>query len=245
MKAHTKTSVINRKYDDGIDPCKQTVEVDPVEHIRRCTLYKDIDIWSYYKLVCPDVRTLGDVLDHGQRVSNDGPCLGFVKLEDKIEPIRWLSYSTVIQQARTIASHLWTETKLIPMHSKVAILSSNRPEYPIVAYGCYMYGFIIVGLYTTYDPKTIKDLLSKTHAEVLIVDSLARIQAFKSQLIEDNRIKEIIVMDELIGDEHEKFRSFSSIIEKMNKADIRSRPTIDPDSVATLLLTSGTTGEKN
>jgi acyl-CoA synthetase (AMP-forming)/AMP-acid ligase II len=244
MSTQTYKSSTGRKYDDGIDLNKQTVEIDPVEHIRRCTLYKDIDIWSYYKSVLPRIRTLGDVLDHGHAISKDGPCFGFVQSENRPEPVRWLSYSMVSEQTSCIGSHLWTKTKLIPTHSKVAIISLNRPEYVFVEYACYMYGFIVVGLFTSYDPKTIMNLLRKTQTEVLVVDNLERIRSFEKQLLENDQIKEIIVMDEVKDGEHGKIRSLPSILKAMDKADIRPRPTLDPDSIATFLLTSGTTGER-
>ncbi|CAF3607696.1 unnamed protein product [Rotaria sp. Silwood1] len=242
MSTKTHTSFTRLKYDDCIDVNNQTVEIDPVEHIRRCTLYKDIDIWSYYKSIYPNVRTLGDVLDHGQTLSKDGPCIGLVQSENKAEPIRWLSYSTVSERARYIGSYLWTETKLVPMNSKVAIMSVNRPEYAIMGYGCYMYGFIVVGLFTSYDPRRVMDSLRRTQSEILVVDNLARIRSFEKQLFENDQIKEIIVMDEVQDGEHSKIRSFSSILKTMNKANIRPRPTIDPNSISTFLLTSGTTG---
>ncbi|CAF1605805.1 unnamed protein product [Rotaria magnacalcarata] len=234
---------IRLKYDDGIDLNNQTVEINPIEHIRRCTLYKDIDIGSYYKSICPEVRTLGDVLDYGQAVSKDGPCLGFVQPDNNTEPIRWLSYSKVSEQARIIGSHLWAETKLIPSDSKLAIMSANRPEYPIFTYSCYMYGFIVVNLFTSYDSKTILDLLRRTQTQVLVVDNLARIRSVERQLIEMEEIKEIIVMDEISDGEHKKIRSLSSILKTINPINIRPRPTLDSNSVATFLLTSGTTGE--
>ena len=82
------------------------------------------------------------------------------------------------------------------MQSKVAIISLNRPEYSFVEHACYMYGFIVLALYTTYDSSTILSLLEKTQAEVLVVDNLDRIESFKNQLLENNHIKEILVMDE-------------------------------------------------
>ncbi|CAF1050773.1 unnamed protein product [Rotaria sordida] len=243
MSTETRTSLTRLKYDDGIDVNNQTVEIDPIEHIRRCTLYKNIDIWSYYKTIYPNVRTLGDVLDHGQALSKDGPCIGLVQSENKTESIRWLSYSMVSERARYIGSYLWTETKLIPMNSKVAIMSVNRPEYVIVEYGCYMYGFIVVGLFTSYDSSTVIDSLRRTQSEILVVDNLTRIRSIEKQLLENDQIKEIIVMDEVQNGEHRKIRSFSSILKAMNKNNIRPRPTVDPNSISTFLLTSGTTGD--
>jgi long-subunit acyl-CoA synthetase (AMP-forming) len=62
------------------------------------------------------------------------------------------------------------------MQSKVAILSSNRPEYLFVEQACYQYGFIVISLYTTYDSVTILNVLRRTQVEVLVVDNLERIQ---------------------------------------------------------------------
>ena len=38
--------------------------------------YKDVDLYSFYKTTCPNVYTLGDGLNEGYIVSNDGPCVG-------------------------------------------------------------------------------------------------------------------------------------------------------------------------
>ncbi|CAF0980465.1 unnamed protein product [Didymodactylos carnosus] len=234
---------IQRLYDDGIDLKQQSIEINPVEHTRRCAFYKDVDMWTFYKTTCPNVRTLGDALYEGYVVSEDGPCVGFFQPSNSTESLQWLSYSMVLERSRFIGSHLWTVTRLIPMQSKVAIISSNRPEYLFVEYACYMYGFITVSLYTSYDPATILSVLRRTQTEVLIVDSLERIQSFQNELLENEQIKEILVMDEVICDEKSKIRNIPSIFKTMKKADVRQRPTVDPDNIATFIMTSGTTGE--
>ena len=133
---------IQKLYNDGIDTKQLSVEVNPIEHIRRCSLHKDDDIWTFYKTMCPNVHTLGDALHEGYVVSNDGPCVGYFQSLNGTESLQWYSYSKVIEQSRYIGSYLLERTKLIPKQSKVAIISSNRPEYLFVEQGCYMYGFI-------------------------------------------------------------------------------------------------------
>jgi hypothetical protein len=232
------------KKDDGIDLNNQTVEIDPVEHIRRCTLYKDVDIYSYYKTIYPSVQTLGDVFYHGYSISNNGPCLTNVDLSNKISPLHWISYSIALEKIRYIGTHLWTTAKLTPMQSKVAIISVNRAEYSFVEHACYMYGFIVVALYTSYDSATILSMLEKTDTEVLVVDNLDRIKSFKNELLQMTQIKQILVMDELTTNENEKIQTISTIFKTMQQADIRPLPKIDPDSIATFILTSGTTGKR-
>ena len=242
-KSFTYKRRIRRLYNDGIDVNQQSVEINSTERIRRCSFYKDVDLYSFYKTTCPNVLTLGDALNEGYITSKDGPCLGTFQSSNDTNSLQWLSYSQVLEQSRYIGSYLWTETKLIPMKSKVAILSSNRPEYLFVEQACYKYGFIVISLYTTYDSATILNVLQRTQADVLVVDNLERIQSFQNELLENDQIKEILVLDDQINyDKHSKIRPISTIFNSMKDTDLRQRPIVDPESIATLILTSGTTG---
>ncbi|CAF0918624.1 unnamed protein product [Adineta ricciae] len=236
-------SRLQDKYDDGIDLNNQSVEIDPVEHIRRCTYYKDIDIYSYYKTIYSNVQTLGDILYSGYSSSKNGPCVTNVDLSNKTSSLQWLSYSMVLEKTRYIGSHLWTDVQLVPTQSKVAIISLNRSEYSFVEHACYMYGFIIVALYTSYDATTVLSILDRTDAEVLVVDDIQRIEPYKSQLLQNSRIKEILVMDDVANNEHEKIKTIPRVLKSMQQADVRPLPRFEPDLIATLILTSGTTGE--
>ncbi|CAM4969433.1 unnamed protein product [Rotaria socialis] len=234
---------IQRLYNDGSDLKQQTVEINSTEHIRRCSLHKNDDIWTLYKTVHPNVKTLGDALNEGYINSKDGPCVGSIQTSNGIDSLQWLSYSEVAEKSRYIGSYLWAKTKLIPIQSKVAILSSNRSEYLFAEQACYQYGFVVVSLYTSYDFATILSVLQRTQAEVLIVDNLQRIRTFQDDLFKNSQIKEILVMDDANHDETSTIRSFSTIFQTMKHTDLCERPTIDPDSIATFILTSGTTGE--
>jgi acyl-CoA synthetase (AMP-forming)/AMP-acid ligase II len=239
---HARKSRIQRDHDDGIDLKNQTVEIDPVEHIRRCVFYKDIDIFSFYKTIYPNVQTLGDVFYNGYSASNNGPCVAYVDSAQRAEPLHWISYSTALEQIRRIGSHLWTEAQLTPMKSTVAIISLNRAEYSFVEHACYMYGFTVLALYTSYDQSTILSILDKTQTEVLVVDNLDRIQSFKNQLLQRNYIKEILVMDNVTSNENTKIKNIPMVLQTMQQSDIRPRPYVDPESIAAFILTSGTTG---
>lgn len=235
-------SRIQEEYDDGIDLKSQTIEIDPVEHIRRCTFYTDIDIFSFHKTLFPTVKTLGDVLQHGFLQSNDGPCMGYIDERNEKETISWIPYSTALQRTRFIGSHLWTHARLTPMKSIVVVISSNRPEYSFVEHACYIYGFTLFSLYTNYNSTSILSVLDRTKADVLVVDNLDRIRSFKNQLLEKSYIKEILVMDDISSNENAKIQSMPIILKEMQQSDVRARPFIDPDTVATFFLTSGTTG---
>ncbi|CAF4445894.1 unnamed protein product, partial [Adineta steineri] len=115
-----------------------------------------------------------------------------------------------MEQSQYIGSYLLSKLKLIPMKSKVAILSANSPEYLFVEQGCYKYGFIVISLYTTYDAKTILNVLQRTQPEVLVVDNFERIQTFQNELLNNHSIKEIIVLNDGDYNKNSKIRSLSS-----------------------------------
>jgi len=237
---------IRRLFDDGIDLKQQTIEINSKEHIRRCAFYKDVDLYSFYKSICPNVRTLGDGLNEGYIVSNDGPCIGTLQttaFNDNNQTINWLSYSDVMKKSQIIGSYLLSRTKLKPSQSKVLILSVNRPEYLFVEQACYQYGFIVVGLYTNANSSTNLNVIQRTQADVLIVDNLERIESYQNELFNNKHIKEIITFDEIKQNSNKKLQSLNSIFRIMKEDDLCPRPDIDPNSIATFILTSGTTGE--
>lgn len=238
----TRNSSSLKKHDDGIDLKYQTVEIDPVERIRRCTFYKDVDIYSYYKKYFPEVETLGDIFYHGYKMSGNGPCIGFVDFENKKDPLYWIPYKTALEQIRYIGSHLSINSGLKPTKSCVAILSANRAEYSFVEYACYTYGYIFVALYTTYDSSTIISILNRTETEVLVVDKLDRIGAFKDELFRKTCLKEILVMDKVQDGVDNRINDIPTILETFEPAKVQPRVKFDPESIATYILTSGTTG---
>ncbi|CAF0765414.1 unnamed protein product [Didymodactylos carnosus] len=240
-------SKIEKLYDDGIDLEHQTVEIDPVEKIRRCTFYKNDDIYSEYKKIYPDVKSLADMLYHGHLISNNGPCIGIIEVDEKQKnspldpstPIQWLPYSRVLENVRCIGSYL-LDSGVIPNESKVGIMSLNRPEWAYVEHACYMYSFIVVSLYTTYDSQTLLKLLKRTQTDVLVVDNLDRVKSIMNELFQ-NGVKLIISMDQ-INSLQTNIQSLDHVMTE-GKKNIRSCHKPDPDSIASFIFTSGTTGE--
>ena len=49
-------------------------------------------------------------------------------------------------------------------------------------------------------------------------------------------------MDDVTSNENEKIKTIPKILKTMQQSDVRPRPKIDPESIATFILTSGTTG---
>ncbi|CAF3691273.1 unnamed protein product [Rotaria sp. Silwood1] len=126
--AHASKTRIQRLYDDGIDLKQQSVEINALERIRRCTFYKDVDIWTFYKTLCPNVRTLGDVLEEGCVASKDGPCLGHLQSSGSVKSVEWLSYSMTMK-----ANDLCSRPTIDPHSIATFIMTSGTTGDPKIA----------------------------------------------------------------------------------------------------------------
>lgn len=221
---------------------QQSVEIDLNEHIRRDLAYRDVDIWSFYKSIHPNVYTLGDILYQGFLSSNDGPRIGQIssRIITNETEIKWISYSSIIEMVHLIGTYLCLSLNLTPGISKVIILSISRLEHVCVEHACYIYGLIVVSVHSTSNLSTILDVLERTEPEVLVVDTMSRISSIEKEIFLLTSIKKIIIMDNETFD-NEKFETVSNILNKKEKSI--AIPTIDPNSVAMFLMTSGTTGK--
>ncbi|CAF1303562.1 unnamed protein product [Adineta steineri] len=82
-----------------------------------------------------NVRILGDALHENCAVSDNGSCIG---------------------------SYLWKKREVTSMQSNVAIITSSRPEYLFVEQGYYMYGFLVISSYKTFNDEAILNFLRRT-----------------------------------------------------------------------------------
>ena len=149
--------------------------------------------------------------------------------------------------ARTaLALHSWGIRK----GDRVAILSENRPEWPIADCASLLLGAVTVPLYTTLTADQIAFLLADSGCRIIFLSSDQHLQKIVS-ILPQTQIERIVVMDpvELNGD----LAPFASRCIRMSDITLqgpeglapelqaRARA-IDPDDLATIVYTSGTTG---
>ena len=133
---------------------------------------------------------------------------------------------------------------------RVAILSENRPEWPIADVSSLLLGAITVPLYTTLTAEQTAFVLSDAGCRVIFVSSDQQLHKVVS-ILPKTRIEKIVVMDhlEFTGD----LAPFADRCVTMLKitrhgaeeleAEIeRQARAITPDDLATIVYTSGTTG---
>jgi len=149
--------------------------------------------------------------------------------------------------ARTTgALHSWR----IQPGDRVAILSENRPEWPIADVSCLLLGAVTVPLYTTLTAEQTAFVLSDAGCRVIFVSSDQQLHKVIS-ILPKTRIEKIVVMDhlEFTGD----LAPFADRcvtmlnITRQGAEDLgteieRHARAITPDDLATIVYTSGTTG---
>ncbi|HTD21205.1 MAG TPA: long-chain fatty acid--CoA ligase [Terriglobales bacterium] len=124
----------------------------------------------------------------------------------------------------------------------VAILSENRPEWPIADFACLLLGIVDVPIYATLPADQIVYLLNNSEARAIFVSTKEQLQKVL-QIRAQTRIEKIVLMED---SEHSEAIPFRSLIAN---APPERDPALDaigeaikPDDLATIIYTSGTTG---
>jgi long-chain acyl-CoA synthetase len=163
---------------------------------------------------------------------------------------KWLSISSrqlvekVARTARALGS--WG----IRSGDRIAILSENRPEWPIADISSLLLGAITVPLYTTLTAEQTAFVLSDAGCRVIFVSSDQQLHKVIS-ILPKTPIKKIIVMDDLaftgdlspFADECITMRQIMQTGPGNLDPEIEQKArSVAPADLATIVYTSGTTG---
>ena len=163
---------------------------------------------------------------------------------------KWLPISSrefgqkVARTARALRS--WG---IHPGH-RIALLSENRPEWPIADISSLLLGAVTVPLYTTLTAEQTAFVLNDAGCRVIFVSSDQQLHKVIS-ILPKTHIEKIVVMDDLefngdlanFSDRCVKMRDITQQGPENLDAEIEGRArAITPDDLATIVYTSGTTG---
>ena len=125
---------------------------------------------------------------------------------------------------------------------RVAILSENRPEWPIADLACQMIGAVSVPIYSTLTGEQTAFILRDSGARTVFVSSeqqLRKVQAVQ----EESGIERVVVMDavETAHAVHMQRMMHTGPVNLDAELNARAHR-VTPDDLATIIYTSGTTG---
>jgi long-chain acyl-CoA synthetase len=144
------------------------------------------------------------------------------------------------------ALHSWG----IRLGDRVAILSENRPEWPIADLSSLLLGAVTVPLYTTLTAEQTAFALNDAGCRIIFVSSDQQLHKVIS-ILPSTQIEKIVAMDDLefTGDlspfaekcttMRQLTQSGSGSLDAQIESQARS---VTPDDLATIVYTSGTTG---
>jgi len=175
----------------------------------------------------------------------DRPALQRLSTPTTLEGI---SYREVASFAKRVAAAL--DARGIARGDRVAILSENRPEWSITDWGCLCAGVLDVPVYTTLTAPQVGYLLADSGAKLVFASTPE--QAEKALAAADAKGLEIgVVAFDAPAMPMERVTSWSDFLASgdgraraWSDADFRRSALVaKPDDIATILYTSGTTGD--
>lgn len=131
--------------------------------------------------------------------------------------------------------------------SRIAILSSNGPDWTIADFGCLMAGCADVAIYPTLPAEQVKYLLAHSECSAIFVENRTQYEKVRQVSGDLPKLRHIILFsgEGETGDD----LSFSDLMKKGQAAE-RDYPDYEADAlrageddIATLIYTSGTTGD--
>ena len=160
---------------------------------------------------------------------------------------RHISSFEVVRRAESIA--LGLHSLGVIKGDRVAIFAPNSPEWTLTDAGCQFAGVIDVPIYTTLSSGQVKYILQDSASKVLFVDSPAAFERVSEAVGECSSIEHIVFLD-AAGDLPKNSIRLSDLEDR--GAEFREREpdliatlanAVEPEDIATLIDTSGTTGE--
>ena len=180
------------------------------------------------------LRTLNDIVvtlsaSHRERA---------VLVRDESGAWKPVSSGEICRRVRSVAAalHAWGFRK----GDRVAVLSENRWEWAVADFACLALGIVDVPLYPTLLPDQIAQLLADSDCRAIFVSTRAQYEKIAS-LTAPTSLEHIVVMDD---EDLPSAEMFSSLLAAPARSDFDDvARAIQPGDLATLIFTSGTTGE--
>lgn len=182
-----------------------------------------------------DIRTINDVFF--AVVDRQSP-----RVMTYREGSNWVAISSQDFYRRVAATAKGLQAWGVKKGDRVAILSENRPEWAIADFAALAMGAVVVPIYATLTAEQIGFLLQDSGTKVLFVSSRTQLQKFEA-VRGQTAVERVVIMDDVEPTSADAMRALmddgpqgrDSAFDALVKS-------IQPDDLATLVYTSGTTG---
>lgn len=177
------------------------------------------------------------------KVRPDAPALAGQDEEGKWHDITWREFTRDVKRAACSLVKLGVQPG-----GCVATFSANRPECLVTDFGCYASSTVSVSIFATSSQEQVEYIINDCKATILIAGNRTQYEIARRLKEKCPSLSHIVVIKDIDFDEGdtttlswEAFLGVGSEAE-MDEVDRRSR-SVKPSDTATLVYTSGTTGE--
>ena len=172
----------------------------------------------------------------------EGPALQRFESADRIRDISYLETLEVVRRVRGgLAAHG------LQKGDRAAILSENRPEWAFTDYACLCAGVVVVPLYPTLTVPQVSYILGDSGARLVFVSSGEQARKAIEACASCPQEITVVAFDRTTEESVEAWDDFLVSGETRDEAGLESLRAgalaLRPEDVATVLYTSGTTGQ--
>ncbi len=179
------------------------------------------------------INTLGDLLKNSAQKFGSSPALGFAGEQ-------MLTYSDVARKVDSVVQLL--ENKGIKSGDKVAILSTNQPNWGIAFFAIATMGAVAVPILPDFSEGEIENVLTHSEAQAVFVSESLYRKISKIQ-IETLRLRVVIEQFALLND-GAAAADVAGLESSLNDHVVLEKVYhVDKHDLASLIYTSGTTGK--
>ncbi len=160
-----------------------------------------------------------------------------------------MTYNDALERVRGVSGAL-AELGL-ERGDRAAILAENRPEWALADYGCLTSGVVDVPIYATLTPRQVAYILNDCGARLVFVSTPEQLEKIREIRKSCPALEWVVVFDPPEGTRDAHELSWDEFVERgasramaWSVKEFRDQAfAAQPDDVATILYTSGTTGE--
>jgi long-chain acyl-CoA synthetase len=181
-------------------------------------------------MTAPSERTPLACLYHWERSAADAIHFTQPIGDGKVVDYSW---KQIMHEVRRMAAHL--QSLNLPPKSQIAILGKNSAHWIMADWAIWMAGHVTVPLYPTLAADTVRYILEHSESKLLFVGKLDEWRAMKSGVPADLPVITLPLAPQTEGE------SWDAIVART--APLQGEPDRDLDELATIVYTSGSTGQ--